>query len=318
MKNLNYENIDCLEYLKTLKTNSIDLICTDPPYYKVVNDDWDNQWFTIDEYYQWCEEWILELGRVAKWSCSFWLFGFVEQLSTLLPVVEKAGFTFRQQIVINKGMKAVAGRTSNKLKMFPTATESIFFFHYEARDHIRDMLQKEREKLGWNGGDVNKHLGKATTGGGTYATIASNVKPREHRVYPTKKDWIKLQEVMKLPKYEDVVYKFNIQMGLTDVWDDINFYDRSLKKIHSTQKPISLIDRLILTSSNKNDKVLDIFCGSGTTAVSALKNKRKFFGCEADKDYFKKSLKRIQNLNNDAILSPIDKPTNNQNKLFDA
>ena len=42
---------------------------------------------------------------------------------------------------------------------------------------------------------------------------------------------------MKLPKYEDVVYKFNIQMGLTDVWDDINFYDRSLKKIHSTQKP---------------------------------------------------------------------------------
>ena len=107
-------------------------------------------------------------------------------------------------------------------------------------------------------------------------------------------------------------------MGLTDVWEDINFYDRSLKKIHSTQKPISLIDRLILTSSNKNDKVLDIFCGSGTTAVSALKNKRKFFGCEADKDYFKKSLQRIQNPNNDEILPTSEKSSNNKNKLFDA
>ena len=202
--------------------------------------------------------------------------------------------------------------------MFPTATESIFFFITKHEITSETCYKKEREKLGWNGGDVNKHLGKATTGGGTFATIASNVKPREHRVYPTKKDWLKLQEVMKLPKYEDVVYKFNIQMGLTDVWDDINFYDRSLKKIHSTQKPISLIDRLILTSSNKNDKVLDIFCGSGTTAVSALKNKRKFFGCEADKDYFKKSLKRIQNPNNDEILSTSEKSSSNQNKLFDA
>ena len=71
MKNLNYENIDCLEYLKTLKTNSIDLICTDPPYYKVVNDDWDNQWFTIDEYYEWCEEWILELEGLQNGLAAF-------------------------------------------------------------------------------------------------------------------------------------------------------------------------------------------------------------------------------------------------------
>ncbi len=316
MKNLNYENKDCLDYLKTIKSNSIDLICTDPPYYKVVNDDWDNQWFTIDEYYEWCEKWILELGRVAKWSCSFWLFGFVEQLATLLPIVEKAGFTFRQQIVIDKGMKAVAGRTSNKLKMFPTATESIFFFHYEARDHIRDLLQKEREKLGWNGGDVNKYLGKATTGGGTFATIASNVKPREHRVYPTKKDWVKLQEKMKLPKYENVVYKFNIQMGLTDVWNDIDFYDRSVNKIHSTQKPLSLIDRLVLTSSNKNDKILDIFCGSGTTAVSALRNNRKFYGCEADKSYYKKSLKRITEKTIGEENNSSKKINNKQESLF--
>ena len=160
-RNLIYENKDCIEFLKSLDDKTVDLICTDPPYYRVVNDKWDNQWFTIDEYYSWCEQWITELGRVAKWGCSFWLFGFPQQLSTLLPVIERAGFTFRQQIVINKGMQAVAGRTSSKLKMFPTATESIFFFHYEARDHIRDLLQAERKRLGWKGNDVNAHLGKA-------------------------------------------------------------------------------------------------------------------------------------------------------------
>ena len=63
---MNYKNQDCLDFLKTIEDNSIDLICTDPPYYRVVNDGWDNQWFTFDEYYKWCEEWIKELGRVAN------------------------------------------------------------------------------------------------------------------------------------------------------------------------------------------------------------------------------------------------------------
>jgi len=292
---LRYKNQDCLEFLSSIDDNTVDLVCTDPPYYRVVNDKWDNQWFTIDEYYEWCEKWINELGRVAKWNCSFWLFGFPAQLCTLLPVINKAGFTLRQQIVVNKGMQAVAGRTSNKLKMYPTATESIFFFHYEARDYIRDLLQSERKRLGWNGNNVNAHLGKAITGGGTFACLASEKKPREHRIYPTRNDWIKLQEVMNLPEYDDVVYTFNIQTGLTDVWDDINFYDRKVKKFHSTQKPIPLIERIINTSSNKDQIVLDIFGGSGSTGVVCKLHDRKFIGCEIDEEYYKKSLERIEN-----------------------
>ena len=310
---LTYKNQDCLEFLSTLDDNTVDLVCTDPPYYRVVNDTWDNQWFTIDEYYEWCEQWIKELGRVAKWNCSFWLFGFPEQLCTLLPVINKAGFTFRQQIVVNKGMQSVAGRTSNKLKMFPTATESIFFFHYEARDYIRDLLQRERRYLNWKGKDVNAHLGKAISGGGTFACIASEKKPREHRVYPTKEDWIKLKEVMHLPEYDDVVYTFNIQKGFTDVWDDINFYDRKEVKFHSTQKPIPLIERLILTSSNENQTVLDIFGGSGSTGVVCKMHNRKYIGCEIDKDYYNKSLERIDNT------VPVDKvSTVFTNTIFDA
>tara|TARA_B100000287_G_scaffold350614_1_gene339483 strand:- start:49 stop:990 length:942 start_codon:yes stop_codon:yes gene_type:complete len=301
---LNYKNQDCLEFLSSLDDDVIDLICTDPPYYRVVNDKWDNQWFTIDEYYEWCEKWINELGRVAKWNCSFWLFGFPEQLSTLLPIINKAGFTFRQQIVVNKGMQAVAGRTSNKLKMYPTATESIFFFHYEARDHIRDLLQRERKYLNWKGKDVNAHLGKAISGGGTFACIASEKKPREHRVYPTREDWNKLKQVMYLPEYDDVVYTFNIQTGLTDVWDDINFYDRKVKKFHSTQKPIPLIERIIKTSSNEGHKVLDIFGGSGSTGVVCKMHNREFIGCEIDEEYYNKSLDRIRTVEKVAQINP--------------
>lgn len=291
---MNYKNQDCIEYLRSLDDRAVDLILTDPPYFRVVKDQWDNQWFTSDEYYAWCEQWIAELGRVAKWSASFWLFGFPQQLTTLLPVIERAGFTFRQQIVVNKGMQAVAGRTSDKLKMFPTATESIFFFHYEARDHIRDLLQAERKRLNMKGCDVNGYLGKATTGGGTFACVASEKKPREHRVYPTRTDWTKLQEIMNLPEYDDLVYTFNLPRGLTDVWDDINFYDRKVTKIHSTQKPVALMERLVLASSNAGNSVLDIFAGSGSTAVACKMHGREFLGCEIDSEYYTKSLERIK------------------------
>jgi len=65
------------------------------------------------------------------------------------------------------------------------------------------------------------------------------------------------------------------------------------KKIHSTQKPESLLYRIILSSSNKNDYILDPFLGSGTTAVVAKKLGRIFYGIEKEKTYFKAANKRL-------------------------
>jgi len=67
------------------------------------------------------------------------------------------------------------------------------------------------------------------------------------------------------------------------------------KKIHPTQKPEWLLERIILATSNKGDVVFDPFLGSGTTAVVAKKLKRKFIGSEINKNYYKKALTRIQN-----------------------
>jgi len=120
-------NEDILTYLQRLPDRSVDLFILDPPYYRVVSDKWDKQWFTLEEYIDWCYLWISEVERTAKWSASLWIFGFPHQLMHTFPLLQKNDFTFRQQIIVNKGMQAVAGTTSSKLKMFPTASESIFF-----------------------------------------------------------------------------------------------------------------------------------------------------------------------------------------------
>jgi site-specific DNA-methyltransferase (adenine-specific) len=57
---------------------------------------------------------------------------------------------------------------------------------------------------------------------------------------------------------------------------------------HPTQKPLALLDRVILSSTNPGDIVLDPFCGSATTGVSSLLNERKFIGIDSDENYLKK------------------------------
>lgn len=79
----------------------------DPPYYNVVNEKWDKQWKSMEEYLEWIENIMKELDRVSKYSCSFWLFGYPYQLSFIIPIVEKYNFKYRQHIVDNKGLKSL-------------------------------------------------------------------------------------------------------------------------------------------------------------------------------------------------------------------
>jgi site-specific DNA-methyltransferase (adenine-specific) len=66
---------------------------------------------------------------------------------------------------------------------------------------------------------------------------------------------------------------------------------------HPTQKPIKLLDRIVLASTNPGDLVLDPFAGSATTGVSALKHKRKFIGIESDESYLRElAIPRLESL----------------------
>ena len=54
---------------------------------------------------------------------------------------------------------------------------------------------------------------------------------------------------------------------------------------HPTQKPLKLLDRIVSASTNPGDVVLDPFCGSSTTGVSAILNHRKFIGIDLDEKF---------------------------------
>ena len=80
-------------------------------------------------------------------------------------------------------------------------------------------------------------------------------------------------------------------MGLTDVWNDINFYEE--KRLHPTQKPVKLIERIIRASSHENMIVLDPFMGSGSTAIACLNLNRYYIGIEKEDKYIEKINSRI-------------------------
>ena len=69
---------------------------------------------------------------------------------------------------------------------------------------------------------------------------------------------------------------------------------RNGKKVHSAQKPESLLHRILLASTNKGDFVFDPFLGTGTTSVVAKKLDRNYFGIEKEKKYFKTAKQRLK------------------------
>lgn len=82
-------------------------------------------------------------------------------------------------------------------------------------------------------------------------------------------------------KYDNGVYTFPIYHGKG--------------RFHPTEKPVALMQQLILKHSNRYDTVLDCFAGSASVGVAAISLDRNFIGCEIDKEYFRKAQARLNN-----------------------
>ena len=95
-------------------------------------------------------------------------------------------------------------------------------------------------------------------------------------------------------EYEELRYTFNKNTNeiYTNVWK--SKIKSQNKRYHSCEKPIDIISKIIKTSSNENDTVLDPFSGSSPVAESCIINKRKFICIEEDKDHYAYSLQRIK------------------------
>lgn len=284
-------NGDCLEKLRELHSETVDLVVADPPYFKVVNEKWDYNWRTEKDYLDWCIEWLNQVQRVLRKGGSFYLFGYFRILVHLVPILDDLGFSIRQQIIVDKGMRAVTGRATKNYKMFPNVTESILFCYKDPKPYVRELLKNRQKALGLTSKKINQELGVKSNGGGMWSIYTGNNVCEQ---LPTKEHWDKLEEVLdfKYP-YEKLAITFNQQMGFTDVWNDIDFYEE--KRFHPTQKPQKLLERIIIASSNENDVVLDPFMGSGSTGVACKNLNRQFIGIELDEKYYNVSFDRIYN-----------------------
>lgn len=114
-------------------------------------------------------------------------------------------------------------------------------------------------------------------------------------------EWIKAGSHYRF-SHEFIIYaiqgdvKRKFSASERDVWRIRPINYTSKEKLHNAQKPLELIQKMIVNSSNENDVVLDTFMGSGTTAIACIETKRNYIGFEIDEYYYQIILQRIYNL----------------------
>ena len=87
-------------------------------------------------------------------------------------------------------------------------------------------------------------------------------------------------------------------IALQSVWDDLSPLNSQAKESlgYPTQKPLALLDRILVASSNENDVVLDAFCGCGTALVSAQRLKRQWIGIDISPTACRVMAKRLRDV----------------------
>lgn len=126
-----------------------------------------------------------------------------------------------------------------------------------------------------------------------HETLIWAVKNKDCKGYTFKYELLK--EMNDGKQMKDTDWVFSICTGIE------RLRDKNGIKLHNTQKPIKLIQRVILTASNKGDLILDPFLGSGTTAVAAEELDRKWIGIEKNKKYVELAQNRINSLHNKGV-----------------
>ena len=305
-----------LELLDDLEKDSVTLMILDLPYYKVVANEWDNQWRTLDEYLDWCKEWFVKSERALKDNGSMYYFNsqykVINAANTLIESC--TALKFRQFITIDKGINSIAGRTSvDALRSYPKASEYVMFYTFQdesgltsiysnrdcfksIKDYMRGEYQKVMDVNGFKTkAECNVYLNEIT---GTKSVVTRHYFADSQYCFPTLELYEKLRKTGFFMRkyedlrrdyedsrrdYEDLRYIFNLQTGHTDVWS-VDFY-KERRHGHPTQKPFDLLKRIVLTSSNAGDLVCDPAMGTGTTMKVCKVHYRNFIGAEIDPEY---------------------------------
>ncbi|MEM9539963.1 MAG: site-specific DNA-methyltransferase [Cyanobacteria bacterium P01_E01_bin.42] len=303
---------DCLERLSDIPDNSIDLICTDPPYFKVKKDWWDNQWDEPSLFVEWLDCIGEQWQRVLKPNGSLYCFAS-SKMATRVEITLSQRFKVLNRINWIKTKSRHNSACRRTLKTFFSQTEVIIFC--EQLD-LNKILQQAEQNLRGSIFEplINYLVGERKRGGFTASQIIEATRcftverhsfQRSQFELPTKerylmlqtafpgyflrphaelqKEYKKLDEHYKLQRESKNLYrKFSVdkETSFTDAWvfPPVAAYPGK----HPCEKPSNIIENIIKISSKPGDTILDCFAGSGVTLAAAKKLKRNAIGIEID------------------------------------
>jgi len=268
---------DVLDFLRTVPDETSKLIITSPPYN--LGKEYENR-TAIENYLDFQDEVIGQLVRKLRCDGSIcWQVGnFVEEsevfpLDTLYyPHFKKYGLKLRNRIIwrFNHGLHAS--------KRFSGRYETILWF--TKSDSYTFNLDSVRVPA--------KYPGKRHFKGPKRGLPSGN----------------------PLGKNPSDVWEFVAQEWDKELWDIPNVKaNHPEKTIHPCQYPIELIERCVLALTNRDDWVLDPYCGVGSALIAALKHKRRAAGVDKEQEYIKIARQRIEDFYTGKLkIRPLGKP----------
>ena len=253
--NILYEG-DSLEWLKSIESETVDLIFADPPY-NIKKAEWD-KFESQEKYIEWSMRWIKEASRVLKKTGTLYICGFSEILADL---------------------------KHPSMRYFKVCKWLIWYYKNKAnlgkdwgRSHESILHLRKSKIFTMNIDDVRIPYGKHTLKYPEHPQAATS----QYGNGGKRKDVWTPHPLGAKPK--DVIEVPTTCNGMGE------------KTPHPTQKPEELLRKLILASSNEGDLVIDPFSGSGTTLVVAEQLNRKWMGCEINPEYNQWAIQRLENV----------------------
>ena len=304
--------IDCFELLAQLPDSSIDLLFLDPPYNIGVFCK-----MPPDEYLAWCERWIKEGSRVLAANGAFWVSHKNPLiLGKLSEMIAARGRERINWITWDKYNDTPSGEQfiMNRTKLHPQGKRSFdqdaeYLIYHTDEGNWTAQCDKERgfifESLRaylageWKKAKLNFEDARQAVRCAAGSGLPSHWFTRSQWALPTKRKYYQLRayanshnhggEYLRR-EYEDLRYTFNNPGKVSSVWQ----IPPASSNGHPTPKPEKLLERIIETTSNPGDLVLDFFAGSFTTAVVAERLERKWICCDHNAEYVELGRARLE------------------------
>ena len=245
--------------MKRISDGSVDMILCDLPYGTTAR----NKWDTIIPFDKLWEQY----NRIIKDNGAIILTG--KQPFTSMMIMSNPKM-FKYNMVWRKNLKT---GNLNARKMPMGAYEDVMVFYKKPPTYNPLKIPRTFQvKAG------NKFNSKTT-----------NYGAQKEEYIDRQNDLLTIDDVID---YEDEV-NFRSDWELENEMLYMECVHNSSGKLHPTQKPEYLFEWLIKTYTNEGEIVLDNCMGSGTTAIACLNTNRNFIGFELDKEYYDKSIERI-------------------------